>query len=54
VTTVRVKKKRHRRQRRAKLRYLRARIREAKDGRERQQLATKMKRISRDAPVPEA
>jgi len=53
LTTVRVKKKQHRRQRRAKLRYLRARIQESKDGRERQKLATKMKRLSREVPIPE-
>ena len=51
MATIRVKKKQRRGRRRRKLRELRQRIAEAKDGSERQRLIAKMHRISRDAPV---
>ena len=51
MATTRVKKKQRRGRRRKKIRGLRQRIAEAKDGSERQRLVTKMHRISRGAPV---
>jgi hypothetical protein len=46
-----VKKKQRRGRRRKKIRDLRQRIQDARDGSERQRLIAKMHRISRDAPV---
>lgn len=51
MTTVRVKKKQHRRQRRNKIAFLRRRIAEAHDESRRQRLIAKLYRVSRDAPA---
>jgi hypothetical protein len=40
--------------RKKKIRYLRQRIAQAKDAAERQQLIEKLRRVSPEAPVPEA
>lgn len=53
MATIKVKKKRKRRQRRQKLRYLRGRLAETHDMRERRRLIAKIKRISPQAPVPD-
>ena len=51
MTTIRVRKKNHRRQRRKKIAYLRQRIADTQDESRRQRLIAKLHRISRDAPV---
>lgn len=48
------KKKRKRRRRRTKLRDLRQRLEATESSRERQRLIARMKRVSRDVPVPDA
>jgi hypothetical protein len=53
MTCPRVKKKRQRRKRRKKIQKLRRQIAETQDLSKRRQLATKIKRISRTAPVPD-
>ena len=51
MTTVRVKKKQHRRERRKKITCLRQRIAETNDESRRQRLIAKLHRISRYAPA---
>jgi len=51
VTTTRVKKKQHRRERRKKITYLRQRISETSDESRRQRLIAKLHRVSRHAPA---
>jgi hypothetical protein len=54
VTTTRVKKKQHRRQRRKKIAFLRQRIEDTHDESRRQRLIAKLYRVSRGAPAETA
>jgi len=54
MTTTPIKRLHRRQRRRRKVRYLRRRIAQTKDLRERERLIAKMRRISPCAPVPEA
>ena len=53
MTTLKVKKKRRRGERKRKLRHLRRRVAETKDMGERRRLIAKMRQKSRRAPVPD-
>ncbi len=53
VAVERDREVRRRRHRKKKVRYLRARLEQARDSRERQRLIEKIRRVSRYAPVPE-
>ncbi|MBC7223844.1 MAG: hypothetical protein H5T59_06175, partial [Anaerolineae bacterium] len=52
--TERQRELRRRRHRRAKLRYLRARLERTTDPKERERLIAKMRKISPRAPIPES
>jgi len=54
VAIERVRELRRRRHRRKKVRYLRARLEQTRDPQERQRLIQKIRRISRNAPIPES
>jgi hypothetical protein len=53
LTTLKVKKKRHRRQRKRKLHHLRKQLAGTRSEGERQRIMAKMRRISPGVPVPE-
>jgi hypothetical protein len=53
LATLKVRKKRHRRQRKRKLRVLRHKLAETRGSSERRQLIDKIRRVSPRAPVPD-